>query len=488
MVIPVATHHCGLLLYWTGCLWMYAMLHAVDFFFFVVFSLCLKPLLSQPQLLLLLWLLCAPVCHPPLNHCHCPLLNGVSSNIRSAQCGSATTADTKELLDVLLALPLCHSNNLSLRWLLWLMPVMPWVPPGRFLFQSWASHFFVFHKFDIFNGVCFLLSGAPLQLFGAYTWHTHVQLGNGHWPMPGMHWVAPPSTALSNWALFTTQSAVSSHSNYMVGYTALGAWQGVTQFLHLSCMVGRGLLFQVWFHPKTQSNLNLQWALNLVIQGMVIGYQVDEFTHAWSEEQLIAHSHIYPGLMGKVSSLTHFTLGPGCEDYSFLDQAVADFEQGLDSIFTDSIKPSQLDMSLDELDAITSSVSSGFLCSVLFLILLNCSLLLASGLINYGARLGPFLYLCLWLPTCQHLNWFAASGHPAAFGFWFSTSPDIITLAPANRKTDQNISEFQTGIDATAHATLNMEHFISHLKVAIVDTISSLDRFWGRSYSCVTSV
>ena len=42
--IPVAPHHCGLLLYWTGCLWMSAMLHTVVPFF-VVFSLCLKLLL-----------------------------------------------------------------------------------------------------------------------------------------------------------------------------------------------------------------------------------------------------------------------------------------------------------------------------------------------------------------------------------------------------------------------------------------------------------
>ena len=32
-VRPVAPHHCGLLLYWTGCLWMSAMLHAVCPFF-----------------------------------------------------------------------------------------------------------------------------------------------------------------------------------------------------------------------------------------------------------------------------------------------------------------------------------------------------------------------------------------------------------------------------------------------------------------------
>ena len=59
--------------------------------------------------------------------------------------------------------------------------------------------------------------------------------------------------------------------------------------------------------------------------GVVIRYQVDEFTHTWSAEHFVAHSHIYPGFTGKVSSLTLFALEPGCEDYSFLNQAIADF-------------------------------------------------------------------------------------------------------------------------------------------------------------------
>ena len=66
-----------------------------------------------------------------------------------------------------------------------------------------------------------------------------------------------------------------------------------------------------------------------------------------------------------MSSVTHFPLEPGCEDYAFLDPAVADFEQGLDSILTDSLETPELDTSLDEPDAVTSSsVSSGFLYSV----------------------------------------------------------------------------------------------------------------------------
>ena len=65
-----------------------------------------------------------------------------------------------------------------------------------------------------------------------------------------------------------------------------------------------------------------------------------------------------------MSLLTYSPLEPGCEDYSFLDWTVADFEQGLDSIFTNSLKTPELDTFLDEPDAVTSSVSSGFLHSV----------------------------------------------------------------------------------------------------------------------------
>ena len=53
--------------------------------------------------------------------------------------------------------------------------------------------------------------------------------------------------------------------------------------------------------------------------GPVIWYQVDEFTHTWLTGHCVAWSHIYPGFMGKMSSLTHFPLEPGCEDYSNLD-------------------------------------------------------------------------------------------------------------------------------------------------------------------------
>ena len=215
---------------------------------------------------------------------------------------------------------------------------------------------------------------------------------------------------------------------------------------------------------------------------VVIGYQVDEFTCTWSAEWLVAHSHIYPGFTGKVSSLTHFPLEPGCEDYAFLDQAVAGFEQRSDSILTDSLNTLELDTSLDEPDAVTSSsVSSGFLCSVSTL----------SG--NSKLQLAPSI--CTNKLQCQARALFAPvslgtkmsasklicyfSSHPAAFGFQASTSPDNISLNSTNRKADQSLSDFQTGISATAHATLDTEQLISCLQVALVDTLSSLPKAEG---------
>ena len=208
--------------------------------------------------------------------------------------------------------------------------------------------------------------------------------------------------------------------------------------------------------------------------GVVNEYQVDEFTHTWSVERFVACPHIYPGFIGKVSSLIHLPLEPGCEDYAFLDQAVADFEQGLDSILTDSLETLELDTSLEEPDAITSSVFSGFLHSV------------SSLSDNSKPQLDPSIYTCkLWcqasallapvslatkMSASKLIHYF--SSHPAALGFWASTPPDNISLNSANTKVDQSLSDFQTGLGATAHATLDIEQLISCLQVALVDTFS----------------
>ena len=71
------------------------------------------------------------------------------------------------------------------------------------------------------------------------------------------------------------------------------------------------------------------------------------------------------------------------------------------------------------------------------------------------------------------------SSHPAAFGFWSLTPLDNITLSSANRKADQSLSDLQTGVGAAAHAIHDTEQLISHLRVGLLDTLSSLPNSEG---------
>ena len=178
------------------------------------------------------------------------------------------------------------------------------------------------------------------------------------------------------------------------------------------------------------------------VSGVVIGYQVDEFTHTWSAEWFVAQLHIYPWFTGKVSSLTHFPLEPGFEDYAFLDQAVADFEQGLDSVLTDPLETPDLDTSLDEPDAVTSSsVSSGFL-HLVRTVSDNSKPQLVPSIQTHKlwcqprALLAP-VSLATKMSASKLIHYF--SSHPASFEFQASTPPDNISLNSANRKADQSL-------------------------------------------------
>ena len=214
---------------------------------------------------------------------------------------------------------------------------------------------------------------------------------------------------------------------------------------------------------------------------VVIGYQVDEFTCTWSAEQFVAHSHIYPQFTGKMSSLTHFPMESGCEDCPFLDQAMADFEQDLDSMLTNSLETPELDTSMDEPDAIPSSVSSGFLCSVSTLSD-NSKPQLAPSIRSHKlwcqarALLAP-VSLATKMSASKFIHYF--SSHPAAFRFQSSTPLDNITLTSAKRKADQSLSDLEAGVGSPSHAALDTEQLISHIRVALVDTLSSLPNSEG---------
>ena len=130
-----------------------------------------------------------------------------------------------------------------------------------------------------------------------------------------------------------------------------------------------------------------------------------------------------------MSSLTHIPLEPGCEDYAFLDQAVADIEQGLDSILTDSLEAVELDTSLEEPDAITSSVFSGVL-HLVSTLSDNSKPQLAPSIHTHKlwcqarALLAP-VSLATKMSASKLIRYF--SSHPAAFGFRTSTPPDNIS-------------------------------------------------------------
>ena len=120
---------------------------------------------------------------------------------------------------------------------------------------------------------------------------------------------------------------------------------------------------------------------------------------------------------------------------------MADFEQGLDSILTNSLETPELDTSLDEFDAIRSSVSSGFL-HLVSTLSDNSKLQLAPSIRSHKlwcqarALLAP-VSLATKMSASKLIHYFTS--HPAAFRFWSSTPPDNIILTSANRKADQSL-------------------------------------------------
>ena len=119
-----------------------------------------------------------------------------------------------------------------------------------------------------------------------------------------------------------------------------------------------------------------------------------------------------------------------------------DFGQSLDSILTDSLETPELDTSLFEPDAITSSVSSGFLHSVNTLSD-NSKPQLSPSIRSHKLRcqaralLAP-VPLATKMSASKLICYF--TNHPAASRFQSSTPPDNITLTSANRKADQSLS------------------------------------------------
>ena len=68
--------------------------------------------------------------------------------------------------------------------------------------------------------------------------------------------------------------------------------------------------------------------------------------------------------MCEMSTIFNFPLEQRCEECTFLDQGVEDFELSLDSVFMNAIEMSDLHALCKGSDVAASSVYIGFLCSV----------------------------------------------------------------------------------------------------------------------------
>ena len=155
------------------------------------------------------------------------------------------------------------------------------------------------------------LGFAPLQPLGVYQWQAYVQPGDVHQLTPSMHRVAAPSTMLSRGEPSATQSAVPQPSHLYGGAYSFGSLAESHPILLPSLHGGVGSSFPGLVPSDDTVNSESVMGIKPDDSGVVIGCQLDEFTHTWSAETFVAHFHIYSGLTGKISSLTHFPWNQG---------------------------------------------------------------------------------------------------------------------------------------------------------------------------------
>ena len=186
---------------------------------------------------------------------------------------------------------------------------------------SWASHQCLYVLVSVivyafcFQVPCWMpyspmgtqpLEFAPLQPCRAYPWQAYVQPGDGHWLTQGTHLVAAPSTPLNRGEPSATESAVLQPFQLYDGAYSFGGLAESPPIPPPSLHGGEGSSAPGLVPSDDMVNSESAVGIKSGDSGVVIGYQVDELTGTWSAEWFVAHSHIYPGFVGKESSLTYF--------------------------------------------------------------------------------------------------------------------------------------------------------------------------------------
>ena len=221
---------------------MSAMLHAVVPFF-VVFSLCLRFLQPWLWLLLLVTVVCSNMSSLLSTVTMAPL-DGASSNIRSAWCGSTTTTDTKACWRCGWPCQCATGATSVSNAPSGLCKLCYGSSTGRFLFESLACHHFVFLY-------VWCLFWCMLSAFRCHAGcFIHIWVLN-HW---GLYLCNPLELTqdrdVCNLVMVISPHQVCTFQLYG-GHTALEAWQRVTWSLHVPCLVGRVFFSRfgsIWWH------------------------------------------------------------------------------------------------------------------------------------------------------------------------------------------------------------------------------------------------
>ena len=121
-----------------------------------------------------------------------------------------------------------------------------------------------------------LLGFAPWQPFGVYPWQAYVQPGDGHQSTPGMHRVAAPTATLGRVEPSATHSAV---PQPLVGVYSLGGSIESHLIPLPSLCDGEGSSFPGLVPSDDAVDPDSVMAIKPGDSGVVIGYQVDEFTN-----------------------------------------------------------------------------------------------------------------------------------------------------------------------------------------------------------------
>ena len=122
------------------------------------------------------------------------------------------------------------------------------------------------------------LGFAPLQPFGVYPWQLYVQPGNGHQSTPHMHRVAAPSATLGRGEPSATHSAVPQPSHLFGGAYSLGGSVESHLIPLPSLHDGEGSSFLGLVPSDDTVDSESVMGIKPDDSGVMIGYQVDEFT------------------------------------------------------------------------------------------------------------------------------------------------------------------------------------------------------------------